>query len=106
MERSSLTNYLTQSIVGTFIYFGYGLGLYKYLGVTASFGVGILLFILQLGFCHWWLKNHKQGPFEEGLGVKLLPGFFLRIFPLNLYIFVRGLKSNKSICRQNSYSRR
>lgn len=62
--KMSLTNYLTQSIVGTFIYFGYGLGLYKYLGVTASFGVGILLFILQLGFCHWWLKNHKQGPFE------------------------------------------
>ena len=62
--KMSLTNYLSQSIIGSFIYFGYGLGLYKYLGVTASFGVGVLLFILQLGFCHWWLKNHKQGPFE------------------------------------------
>lgn len=62
--KMSLTNYLTQSIIGTFIYFGYGLGLYKVLGVAASCGVGILLFILQLAFCHWWLKNHKQGPFE------------------------------------------
>lgn len=62
--KMSLTNYLTQSIIGSFIYFGYGLGMYRYLGVAASFGVGILLFVLQLGFCHWWLKNHKQGPFE------------------------------------------
>lgn len=62
--KMSLTNYLTQSIIGSFIYFGYGLGLYKHLGVAASFGVGILLFVLQLAFCHWWLKNHKQGPFE------------------------------------------
>lgn len=62
--KMSLTNYLTQSIIGSFIYFGYGLGLYNYLGVAASFGVGILLFVLQLAFCHWWLKNHKQGPFE------------------------------------------
>ena len=62
--KMSLTNYLSQSIIGSFIYFGYGLSLYSELGVAASFGVGIVLFILQLGFCHWWLKNHKQGPFE------------------------------------------
>jgi len=55
---------LTQSIIGSFIYFGYGLSLYNVLGTTASFGVGVLLFILQLGFCHWWLKKFKQGPFE------------------------------------------
>ncbi|MFQ9022264.1 MAG: DUF418 domain-containing protein [Parabacteroides merdae] len=42
----------------------YGLSLYNVLGTTASFGVGVLLFILQLGFCHWWLKKFKQGPFE------------------------------------------
>lgn len=62
--KMSLTNYLSQSVIGSFIYFGYGLSLYSQLGVAASFGVGIVLFILQLGFCHWWLKNHKQGPFE------------------------------------------
>ena len=62
--KMSLTNYLTQSMIGTFIYFGYGLSLYNVLCTTASFGVGILLFIVQLGFCHWWLKKYKQGPFE------------------------------------------
>lgn len=62
--KMSLTNYLTQSIIGSFIYFGYGLSLYDDLCVTASFGVSVLLFVLQLGFCHWWLKKYKQGPFE------------------------------------------
>lgn len=62
--KMSLTNYLTQSIIGSFIYFGYGLSLYNVLSTTASAGIGILLFVLQLGFCKWWLKNHKQGPFE------------------------------------------
>ena len=62
-ERS-LTNYLTQSLVGSFLYFGYGLALYDDLGTTCSFAVGIGLFFLQLGFCHWWLRHHQHGPFE------------------------------------------
>lgn len=63
--KMSLTNYLTQSMVGSFIYFGYGLSLYDDLGTTASLGVGVLLFVLQLSFCHWWLSHYKQGPFES-----------------------------------------
>ena len=62
--KMSLTNYLTQSLVGSFLYFGYGLALYDDLGTTSSFAIGIGLFLLQLGFCHWWLKKFKQGPFE------------------------------------------
>lgn len=62
--KMSLTNYLTQSMIGSFIYFGYGLSLYRVLGTTASFGVGILLFVCQLAFCYWWLRHFKQGPFE------------------------------------------
>jgi uncharacterized protein len=62
--RMSLTNYITQSVIGSFIYFGYGLGLYAYTGATYSVLIGLGLFVLQLSFCHWWLKNHKQGPFE------------------------------------------
>lgn len=63
--KMSLTNYLTQSLVGSFIYYGYGLSLHDDLGITASFAVGILLFVIQISFCHWWLKSHKQGPFES-----------------------------------------
>ena len=62
--KMSLTNYLTQSLVGSFLYFGYGLALYDDLGTTSSFTVGVGLFLLQLGFCHWWLRHHQHGPFE------------------------------------------
>ena len=62
--KMSLTNYLTQSLVGSFLYFGYGLALYDDLGTTCSFAVGIGLFFLRLGFCHWWLRHHQHGPFE------------------------------------------
>ena len=62
--KMSLTNYIMQSIVGSFIYYRYGLGLVEYTGATYSLLIGIILFVLQLLFCTWWLKNHKQGPLE------------------------------------------
>lgn len=62
--KMSLTNYITQSIVGSFIYFEYGLGLWNDLGITASFAVGVVLFVIQLLLCKWWLNHFKQGPFE------------------------------------------
>ena len=63
--KMSLTNYLTQSIVGGFIFYNWGLGLFRYCGHTVSFLLGICMIILQYMFCTWWLKNHKRGPFEE-----------------------------------------
>jgi uncharacterized protein len=62
--KMSLTNYVMQSIVGSFIYYRYGLGLVEYTGATYSLLIGIVLFLLQLWFCTWWLKTHKQGPLE------------------------------------------
>ena len=62
--KMSLTNYILQSIVGCFIYYRYGLGLVEYTGATYSLLIGIVLFILQLYFCKWWLSKHRQGPLE------------------------------------------
>ena len=62
--RMSLTNYVMQSVVGTFIYYGFGLGLYKYTGATMCILIGIVLFLLQFVFCRWWMKNHDHGPLE------------------------------------------
>jgi uncharacterized protein len=31
---------------------------------TYSLLIGITLFLLQLGFCTWWFKTHKQGLLE------------------------------------------
>lgn len=62
--KMSLTNYLSQSIIGAFIYFPIGLNLASYCGYTLSLLVGLLIFLLQVKFCKWWLVRHKQGPLE------------------------------------------
>lgn len=62
--RMSLTNYISQSIIGSLIFFPYALGLAGTLGVAWSFVVGLAVMFIQIWFCRWWLKNHKQGPLE------------------------------------------
>ncbi|MDL2255364.1 DUF418 domain-containing protein [Parabacteroides sp. OttesenSCG-928-K15] len=63
--KMSLTSYITQSIGGALIYFPIGLYLAPYCGFTLSLIIGFLFFLLQVQFCKWWLKSHKQGPLES-----------------------------------------
>ena len=62
--KMGLTNYILQSIVGSTLYYKYGFGLYKYTGAFYGLFIGIALFFINLAFCKWWLKTHKQGPLE------------------------------------------
>jgi uncharacterized protein len=62
--RASLTNYISQSAFCTTLLFGYGFGLYPYLGASTSALMGILTFAAQVIISHWWLKRYKQGPLE------------------------------------------
>lgn len=62
--RMSMSNYIMQSILGAFIYYGFGLGMYKYTGPTYCILIGVGLAVLQGIFSNWWMKNHKQGPLE------------------------------------------
>lgn len=62
--KMSLTNYISQSIAGAILYFPFGLYLAPRCGYALSLIIGILFFLLQIRFCKWWLKNHKQGPLE------------------------------------------
>lgn len=62
--RMSLTNYITQSIIGCFIYFGYGLGLYRSTGATVCILIGLAIVALQLFVSARWLRSHPQGPLE------------------------------------------
>lgn len=63
--KMSLTNYITQSIIGAIIYFPIGLYLAPYCGYTVSLVIGISTFLLQVQFCKWWLEKHRQGPLEH-----------------------------------------
>lgn len=62
--RMSLTNYVSQSMLGALIYFPVGLNLAPYCGYTLSLLVGVALFVVQLVFCRWWLGRHRQGILE------------------------------------------
>ena len=68
--RMSLTNYLLQSVIGCFIFYGYGLGCYYKLGITYAVLVGLLMVIVQYLFCRLWFSSHQRGPLE-GLWRKL-----------------------------------
>ncbi len=62
--RMSLSNYVFQSIIGSFLYYGFGLALYKYTGATYSLIIGIVFATILGLFSTWWMKRHKQGPLE------------------------------------------
>ena len=62
--RMALTNYFMQTIIGTLILYGWGLGYIGELRNLYSFGIGIILIILQVLFSKWWLDNYKYGPLE------------------------------------------
>ncbi len=62
--RMALTNYVLQSIIGTFILFGWGLG---YLGKVRTlylFAMAILLIVLQTILSKIWLTYFRYGPLE------------------------------------------
>ncbi len=62
--RMSLSNYVIQSILGSSIYYGFGLGMYQHTGATYSLLIGIALAIIMGLFSSWWLNRYKRGPLE------------------------------------------
>ncbi|MBN1305442.1 MAG: DUF418 domain-containing protein [Anaerolineales bacterium] len=62
--QMALTNYLTQSIVCTLIFYSYGLGLFGKMGAAQGIGLTIAIYLLQIPFSHWWMKHFKYGPVE------------------------------------------
>ena len=62
--RMSLTNYITQSIIGVIIFYNFGLGLYRLTGATLSLLIGLAIVTLLTIFSRNWLRTHRQGPLE------------------------------------------
>lgn len=60
--RMSLTNYITQSIIGSFLFYHWGLHLN--LCDTWSLLLCITVLSLQITFCRWWMSSHSHGPLE------------------------------------------
>lgn len=68
--KMSLSAYVLQSIIGSFVFFGWGLGLGPHIKHSISFVIGIAIFVLQFQFYKYWMKRHRRGPLE-GLWHKL-----------------------------------
>ncbi|RKZ15373.1 hypothetical protein DRQ50_07575 [bacterium] len=62
--RMAFTNYLTQTLVCTAIFFGPGFGLFGALDRTALLGVVLAVWVLQLWWSPLWLGHFRFGPLE------------------------------------------
>ncbi len=62
--RMALTNYVLQSVIFTFILFGWGLGYLGELRQLYTFLLALVFIALQMLFSRWWLQNYKYGPLE------------------------------------------
>ncbi len=60
--KLSMTNYVTQGIVGSAIFYHWGL--YARMGITASVLLGVAIFLVQYAFCRFWVGRHNHGPLE------------------------------------------
>ncbi|MDA9391632.1 permease [Bradyrhizobium sp. CCBAU 45394] len=64
LGRMALTNYLAQSVICGWIFYGYGLCQFGRLGVAATLAIGIFLYGAQVVFSAWWLRRYRFGPLE------------------------------------------
>lgn len=62
--RMALSNYLAQSVIFTFLFYGYGFGLYGQLGRAEATVIAIVVYVLQLFVSRWWLSKYQYGPME------------------------------------------
>lgn len=62
--RMALTNYITQSLICTLIFYGHGLGLFERVTAPGRMGIVFGIWALQLLWSPWWLKRFRFGPLE------------------------------------------
>jgi uncharacterized protein len=60
----AFTNYIVQSLIVGWIFYGYGFGLFGKLSVSTALALGIAVYITQVFFSRWWLRRYRFGPIE------------------------------------------
>ncbi len=77
MGRMALTNYVTQSLICTLYFYGYGLGQWGMPRAQQLLFV-VAVYSAQVAFSHWWLSKFRYGPMEwfwRGFTYRQLPPF-------------------------------
>jgi uncharacterized protein len=63
--RMPLTNYLMQTLIATFIFYGWGLGFWGTVGPALDIALAIgIFFLIQVPLSSFWLGRFKMGPME------------------------------------------
>jgi len=63
--KLALTNYLMQSLICTFVFYGYGLGLFGQMERSQQLAVVLAVLLFQFCFSIFWTKYFTYGPFEK-----------------------------------------
>jgi uncharacterized protein len=64
LGRMAFTNYLIQSIILSWIFYGFGLALFGRLSVPQSLAVALVIYAAQAATSAWWLSHFRFGPVE------------------------------------------
>lgn len=62
--KMALTNYLMQSLIGSLVFYGYGLGMWQEWGRAELALFVVSVFIAQVICSHLWLRYFRYGPME------------------------------------------
>ena len=62
--RMALTNYLGQSVIGMFLFYGIGLGWGSTIGLLQTEAIVLAVFLFQMLFSRLWLSGFRFGPLE------------------------------------------
>ncbi len=62
--QMSLTGYLSQTVMFTTVFYGYGLGAAFEWGPAQVVGFAVGVYALQVVLCHCWMQRFRRGPLE------------------------------------------
>ena len=62
--KMAFSNYILQTLVGSIVFLGAGLGYIQMVGPVWYTVFGILVFMVQIGISHLWLQYFNYGPLE------------------------------------------
>ena len=83
--RMALTNYISQSLAGIFLFYGFGLGLGLSVGLVTIELLALAVFLCQVLLSHIWLLYFRFGPLE----------WLWRMFTYGSYFPLMLTKNNK-----------